>query len=235
MDTVGLSGSMRATLRSADLKQGNGMSFKYFPTDQQSLWKLIEERARGDSDPVEVDQRIWTTFSVEGAIVFTDLAGFTRRIEEVGLIHCLEVIYHSQRLLRPIIEQHRGVVIEVVGDSMLLWFDDVDDSIQCSVAMQQACAEYNRDKRPADQVLLCLGIGYGRTLKVDNARLAGPQVNLASKLGEDTAEGYEILVTDSVKECATPNEDLEFVLTGVSFPGLREVYRVNYRLRSGSH
>ena len=204
------------------------MSFKYFPTDQQALWKLVEERARPDSDKAEVDQRIWKSFGVDGAIIFTDLAGFTRRTEELGLIHFLEVVYHSQKLLRPIIERYKGVVIEVIADSMLLWFDDVDDSINCSVAMQRACAGFNKEKRPADQILLCLGIGYGRTLKVDHARLAGPQVNLAGKLGEDTAEAYEILVTESVKENATPNKDLEFVLTGVSFPGSTEVYRVNY-------
>jgi class 3 adenylate cyclase len=204
------------------------MSSKYFPADQQALWDLIEVRASGESDPAEIDQRIWERFGVDGAIVFTDLAGFTRRINEAGLIHCLEVVYQSQRLLRPIIEQQGGVVIEVVADSMLLWFDDVDDSINCSVAMQRACTSYNKGKRPVDEILLCLGIGYGHTLKVDSARLAGPQVNLASKLGEDTAEGYEILVTDSVKEHATPNDDIEFVRTGVSFPGLLDVYRVNY-------
>lgn len=204
------------------------MSFEYFPTDQQALWKLVEERAGAEANKHEVDHRIWESFGVEGAIVFTDLAGFTRRAEELGIVHFLEVVFHSQRVLRPIIDEHRGIVIEVVGDSMLLWFDDVDAAINCSVAMQRACAAYNKDKKPADQVLLCLGVSYGRTLKIDNVRLAGPQVNLASKLGEDTAEGYEILVTDSVKATATPNPDLDFVLTGVSFPGSVEVYRVNY-------
>ncbi|MBC7819634.1 MAG: adenylate/guanylate cyclase domain-containing protein [Planctomycetaceae bacterium] len=219
---------LAAVSTAADLKKGNDISFKYFPTNQQALWKLVEERTSADSDSAEVERRIWESFGVDGAIVFTDLAGFTRRTEELGLIHFLEVVYHSQRLLRPIIDEHKGTVIEVVGDSMLLWFDDVDDSINCSVAMQRACAAYNKDKKPADQVLLCLGVGYGRTLKIDNARLAGPQVNVASKLGEDTAEGYEILVSNSVKENATPNADLEFVLTGISFPGSLEVYRVNY-------
>lgn len=204
------------------------MSYKYFPTDQHALWKLVEERASNQSDSAAVDQRIWDSFGVDGAIVFTDLAGFSRRAEELGIIHFLEVVYHSQKLLRPIIEKHKGIVIEVVGDSMLLWFDDVDDSINCSVAMQRACEEFNKEKKPADQILLCLGIGYGRTLKIDDVRLAGPQVNVASKLGEDTAEGYEILVSNSVKENATPNADREFVLTGISFPGSLEVYRLNY-------
>ena len=204
------------------------MSFQFFPTNQHALWKLIEERASVDSDKAAVDQRLWESFGVEGAIVFTDLAGFTRRAEELGITHFLETVYHSQRLLRPIVDEHQGIVIEIVGDSMLLWFDDIDDSINCSVAMQRACKKYNTDRKPADQILLCLGIGYGRTLKVDNTRLAGPQVNVASKLGEDTAEGYEILVSNSVKENATPNADHEFVLTGISFPGSVEVYRVNY-------
>ena len=204
------------------------MSFQLFPSNQHALWKLIEERASVDSDKAAVDQRIWESFGVEGAIVFSDLAGFTRRAEEFGVAHFLETVFHSQRLLRPIIDEHKGIVIEIVGDSMLLWFDDLNDSLNCSVAMQRACREFNADRMPSEQVLLCLGIGYGRTLKIDNVRLAGPQVNVASKLGEDTAEGYEILVSNAVKEQAAPNADLEFVLTGISFPGSVEVYRVNY-------
>lgn len=205
------------------------MSVKYFPAEQHPLWQLIEERASRESDIAAVDQRILDTFGADGAIVFTDLAGFTRRAAELGIAHFLEIIYHSQVLLRPLIDEYRGVLIEIVGDSMLLWFDDLDDAINCSVAMQRACGEHNADRQPADQVLLCLGIGYGRTLKVGNARLAGPQVNVASKLGEDTAEAYEILVSDAVKEKATPSADLDFVLTGVSFPGSLEVYRLNYQ------
>ncbi len=204
------------------------MSFQFFPTNQHTLWKLIEVRANDASDKVAVDQQIWSSFGVEGAIVFTDLAGFTRRSKEFGVTHFLEIVYRSQRLLRPIIDEHHGIVIEIVGDSMLLWFDNIDDSINCSVVMQRACQQYNVDRKPADQILLCLGIGYGHTLKIDNVRLAGPQVNVASKLGEDTAEGYEILVSDSVKENATPNAEFAFVLTGISFPGSVEVYRVNY-------
>jgi adenylate cyclase len=204
------------------------MSFEFFPSEQAALWKLIAERAADDSDTAEIDRRIWDAFGTDGAIIFTDLKGFTRRTEELGITHFLETVYESQCLLRPIIDAHRGVVIEVVADSMMLWFDDVDDSVNCAVAMQLACEEYNLGRDPAEQVLLCVGIGYGRTLKVGDTRLAGSQVNVASKLGEDTAEGYEILVSNSVHEHATPNEKFEFALTGISFPGSPDVYRINY-------
>jgi class 3 adenylate cyclase len=204
------------------------MSFEFFPAEQSELWKLIEERANPDSDPAEVDQRIWETFGADGAIVFSDLKGFTRRTEELGITHFLQTVYRSQILLRPIIEQHQGVVIEVIADSMMLWFDDVDDAVNCSIAMQQACKEFNDGLEPSKQVLLCLGIGYGRTLKVGDTRLAGAEVNVAAKLGEDTAEGYEILVSNSVKDSVTPSDQVEFALTGLSFPGSPEVYRINY-------
>ena len=111
---------------------------------------------------------------------------------------------------------------------MMIWFDKVDDSLDCSIAMQKACREFNAEKSPPDQVLLSVGIGYGETLKVGNARLAGPQVNVSSKLGEDTAEGYEILVSSSVKENATADPKVGFALTGISFPGSPEVYRIDY-------
>ena len=81
------------------------MSFQLFPSNQHALWKLIEERASVDSDKAAVDQRIWESFGVEGAIVFSDLAGFTRRSEEHGITHFLEAVYYSQRLLRPIIDE----------------------------------------------------------------------------------------------------------------------------------
>jgi adenylate cyclase len=204
------------------------MSSEYFPAGQQELWDLIEERANDESDSTEVDRRIWDRFGTEGAIVFTDLKGFTRRSEEYGITHFLETVLRSQQLLRPIIATHNGIAIDVVADSMMIWFDDLRDSLNCSIAMQNACQEFNVGKPPANQVLLSVGIGYGPTLKVGNVRLAGSEVNVASKLGEDTAEGYEILVSTSVQQ-NTGTEGFEFLLTGISFPGSAEVYRVSYQ------
>jgi class 3 adenylate cyclase len=66
--------------------------------------------------------------------------------------------------------------------------------------MQRVSQQYNVSRAPEDQVLLCLGIGYGDMLRIAEDDVFGAEVNAASKLGEDTAKAGEILVTG---QCAT--------------------------------
>ena len=194
--------------------------------EQRALWELLEERASGDVDPADVDRRIWEKFGDEGAVMFTDLSGFTRRSAELGITHFLQIIHQSQILLRPVIDRNDGTVFEVVGDSMLLWFPTIQQALRCSVEMQEACRQYNADLESAFQVLLCLGVGYGRVIRIGDSRLAGAEVNVASKLGEDTAETYEILISDEARKAAGEMPGLAFTLTGEYLPGSPEVYRV---------
>ncbi len=193
---------------------------------QSELWQLMDERLALDADVEDVDSRIWEKFGDEGAVMFTDLAGFTRRSAELGINHFLQIIYQSQILLRPVIERFNGTVFEVVGDSMLIWFPTVQEALQCSVEMQEACQQHNADLEPAYQILLCLGIGYGRVIRVGNSRLAGEEVNVASKLGEDIAEAYEILISNDARNAAGDMPGLTFTITGMHQPGSPEVYRV---------
>jgi adenylate cyclase len=134
--------------------------------------------------------------------------------------------------LRPVIEQRNGIVFEVVGDSMLIWFPTVQDALQCSIELQEACQQHNADLEPAHQILLCLGIGYGRVIRVGNSRLAGGEVNVASKLGEDIAEAYEILISDNARKAADEMSGLTFTITEMHQPGSPEVYRVTSSTRS---
>ena len=48
-------------------------------------------------------------------------------------------------------------------------------------------------------MLLCVGLGFGRVLRIGDADVFGAEVNAASKLGEDIAKAGEILVTQGVK------------------------------------
>jgi class 3 adenylate cyclase len=79
--------------------------------------------------------------------------------------------------------------------------------------MQQSLVEYNRDKSEEEQILLCVGIGYGRVLRIGDVDVFGHEVNSASKLGEDTAKAYEILVTPAVREEFKESSDFRFDAT----------------------
>lgn len=49
---------------------------------------------------------------------------------------------------------------------------------------------------------------------------------MASKLGEDIAEAYEILISDDARKAAGDAPGLTFTITGMHQPGSPEVYRV---------
>ena len=162
---------------------------------EERLRNLIEERLKPNSDKETIDKRIWNLFGENWAIIFTDLSGFSRNTAEFGIIHFLQIIYESERILLPIIYEHNGLLIKAEGDSLMLIFRTVLDAVQCSVKMQKTLKEYNKDKPEHEKVLLCVGIGYGKILRIGDADIFGEEVNAASKLGEDTAKREEILLT----------------------------------------
>ena len=189
------------------------------------LWKMIEERAKTGTDVGAMDQRIWDLFGEEWTVMFTDLAGFSRNVEEFGIVHFLQVIWDHTRLLTPVIADHDGLLLKTEGDSMLLLFRRPRRAVDCALAMQRACAQVNQRRRPEDQILLCIGLGHGRVLRIGDEDVWGQEVNAASKLGEDTAKAGEILVTAALHAELTADASLRFEPIG-SVTGSKQNYRL---------
>jgi class 3 adenylate cyclase len=192
------------------------------------LWKLVEERARAGADVAAIDRRIWDLFGEEWAIVFTDLSGFSRQVAEFGIIHFLQIILEQQRLLLPIVEQHDGILVKTEADSFLLLFKQAGAAVRCAVAMQKVCAGYNARRMPEEQVVLCVGVGFGRLLKIGDEDVFGHEVNLASKLGEDRAAGTEILVTRAARDAAGDVPGVGWEEAEVAHGGEQVCFRARY-------
>ena len=137
------------------------------------LEKLIEERLRPDSDKKDIDHRIWSLFGEKWAILYTDLSGFSRRVAEFGIIHFLQTIYESHRLLVPLIEQHGGILLKTEGDSLMIIFRAPGDAMNCALAMQRCLHGYNQTRSEVERVLLCVGIGYGDMLRIGDTDIFG--------------------------------------------------------------
>lgn len=195
---------------------------------EDRLAGLIEERLRPGADKKGIDQRIWDLFGEEWAVMFTDLSGFSRGVAEFGIVHFLQTIHESERLLIPVIDEHDGILLKIEGDSFLVIFRKAVKALACSVAMQKVLSRYNMDRPEAEKILLGVGLGYGPVLRIGDADVFGAEVNFASKLGEDEARGGEILVTEAVKERSSEGP--------WTFEGFGELYgttkawRVKYRL-----
>ncbi len=177
---------------------------------EDRLEKLIEDRLKPGADKDTIDKRIWDLFGETWTIMFTDLSGFSRNVAKFGIIHFLQTIYESERLLIPLIEDHDGILLKSEGDSLLVIFRNAEKALQASVAMQRQLLNYNKDKTEEEQVLLCVGLGYGEVLRIGDVDVFGHEVNSASKLGEDTAKAYEILVTPALREAFKARADLKF-------------------------
>ena len=195
---------------------------------EERLEKLIEERLVPGADKEKIDKRIWDLFGEKWCVMFTDLSGFSRRVETFGIIHFLQTIYEAERLLIPVIERHDGILLKVEGDSLLVIFRNVAKGISSAVEMQRILSDYNGDKPAEEQVLLCVGLGYGDVLRIGDADVFGAEVNAASKLGEDAAKAGQILVTASVREAMGANGVYSFERIEEATPGTRAAYRLVY-------
>ena len=195
-------------------------------TDRLEL--LIEERLRPDADRERIDRRIWNLFGETWAVLFTDLSGFSRRVAEFGVIHFLQTIYESHRLLVPVIQYGNGILLKTEGDSLMVIYRKPDDAVRSAIAMQQCCQRHAATHRPEDQVLLCIGIGYGEMLRIGDDDIYGAEVNAAAKLGEDTARADEILVTGAVAGAIKLPEGCSLEPLAEAPPGADSALRLAY-------
>jgi class 3 adenylate cyclase len=196
---------------------------------EDRLQKLIAARIEAAADRDAIDQRIWDLFGEEWCIMSTDLAGFSRNVAEFGIIHFLQTIYESERILIPVIEKHDGILLKVEGDSFFVIFRNVQKAIRASIEMQQTTVRYNTARVPQEHVLLCVGLGFGRVLRIGDADVFGAEVNAASKLGEDIARASEILVTKAVRDAAASVDGISFEPIDEVPPGAEAAFRIVYQ------
>ena len=196
---------------------------------EQRLAKLMQARAQTDGDKEAIDKRIWDLFGERWAIMFTDLSGFSRSVAEFGIIHFLQVIYEAESLLMPLIEAHDGILLKVEGDSYLVIFRNPEKAVGAAVAMQRTLLRYNKGRAAHKQVLLGVGLGYGDVLRVGDADVFGAEVNAASKLGEDTADAGDILVSGALIEVALCVDGVHDA-TALDYipPGASSAHRLTY-------
>ena len=89
-----------------------GDEYAAFRNSEDRLWALIEARSQPGADTERIDERIWDVFGEEWAIVFTDLAGFSRHAARFGIVHFLQVIHEKKKVLLPIVAEHDGFLVK---------------------------------------------------------------------------------------------------------------------------
>ena len=75
------------------------------------------------------------------AILAADVVGYSRLVgdDEAGTIARLRAL--RQDLIEPLIAEHRGRVVKLMGDGALVEFASAVDAVECAVALQKGITE----------------------------------------------------------------------------------------------
>jgi class 3 adenylate cyclase/TolB-like protein len=127
------------------------------------------------------------------AILAADVVGYSRLIEqdEAGTLERLK--QHRKSFIEPLVAEHRGRIVKLMGDGALCEFGSVVDAVQCAVLIQQGMAEREADTPEDQRIRFRIGINLGDVI-LEDGDLYGDGVNIAARL-EGLAEPGGILIS----------------------------------------
>ena len=144
------------------------------------------------------------------AILAADVAGYSRLVgdDEEGTLARLRALRRG--LIDPAIAAHRGRIVHVAGDGMLIEFASTLDAVRCAVAVQRSMAKGNEP--PERRIQYRVGINVGDVL-ADGDDILGDSVNIAARL-EGIAEPGGICLSAAAYEQVRGKLDIAVADTG---------------------
>jgi adenylate cyclase len=142
------------------------------------------------------------------AILAADVVGYSRLMEadEAGTLTSLKA--RRTEILQPLIARHRGRIVKVMGDGVLVEFASAVDAVECAVALQEAMEAANAGLPEDRRIVLRIGINLGDVM-VEGSDLYGDGVNIAARL-EALADPGSVFVSQTVFGHVKGKTDLDF-------------------------
>jgi adenylate cyclase len=141
----------------------------------------------------QISQDIWRRFGQTQAVLILDMANFSHLAHCQGILDALSRIQDMNAIVEPEILAQQGRLIKFEADNAFAVFPEVAAAVQAALNIFAAAAVVG--------IGVSIGIGYGDILLIEEPGgqddFYGDEVNLASKLGEDTARSGELMITDA--------------------------------------
>jgi len=126
------------------------------------------------------------------AVLMADVAGYSRLmgLDETATLEALKRLRRS--VVTPQVAGHRGRIVKVMGDGVIVVFSSVVDAVNCAVAIQQALAALNAEgaaeSPPDPRIALRIGVNLCEVI-VEGGDVYGDGVNVAARLQAFCAPG----------------------------------------------
>jgi adenylate cyclase len=150
---------------------------------------------------------------IDGAVVFTDIVGFTEYTALRGDSEAVALLSVQERIVREELPAGARIVKEL-GDGLLLWFPDACAAVRCALALQHRFdVESGESGLP---LWVRMGVHWGQqTRRRDD--IVGHDVNLASRIVGVAGPGEVVVSGATVAE-------IDAALPGVAFDELGPVF-----------
>jgi len=115
------------------------------------------------------------------AVLSADIVGYSRLMgrDEAGTLAALKA--HHRQLVVPKAAQHRGRIVKLMGDGVLMEFASVVDAVRFAIEIQCAMRERNVGVPDDRRILYRIGLNIGDII-VEDEDIYGDGVNIAARL-----------------------------------------------------
>ncbi len=136
------------------------------------------------------------------AILAADVVGYSKLMaeEEAGTLAALKA--HRADIFDPLVAKHKGRIVKLMGDGVLVEFASVVNAVQCGIAIQQELSEID------SLIKLRIGINLGDII-VEGDDIYGDGVNVAARL-EGLADTGGVCVSRDVVNQVRSKVDARF-------------------------
>lgn len=158
------------------------------------------------------------------AILAADVVGYSRMAEadEQRTLAALNDLL--RRTFEPVMREHHGRIVKLMGDGVLVAFDSVVDAVAAAARVQRATAAAQSGKAEDSRLVLRIGVNLGDAV-VEGDDLMGDAVNIAARL-QQIAEPGGVLVSGTAFDHLTGKLD-----DPLSFLGERRLKNVSRPIR----
>src|SRR5512139_863285 len=110
------------------------------------------------------------------AILSADVKGYSRLMaeDEEWTVHTLNTY---KDVMRGLIQQHRGRVVDAPGDNVLAEFASVVDAVQCAVEIQKELKTRNAELPKSRRMEFRIGVNLGDVIE-EGEQIYGDGVNI---------------------------------------------------------
>lgn len=158
------------------------------------LDEVLERRKQAMEEIEKYDELIKVSHTMDLAIMFTDVKGFTAFSSKASLSEVMSMLKQHDEILQPVFKKYGGDALKKIGDAFLVVFENHSNALLAAIEIQKRLREFNQTVPEERKLAIRIAINSGSVIRTEND-VMGDAVNLASRI-EGIADAFEIVISE---------------------------------------